>query len=156
MCMACLLMLQSGVYYLPSDLQSCFTGEPSLRQRDTWGVKEWTEYNERQAVKQTAKQFGDDVKAYKKSLSNSEVGTSRLPPAFSTKASRATRAALTPDDTQASQVSEVPTAGISVNATSVKEDSTTVCGHIRIVPGSVPVTATNTSLGSTGPGLKPL
>jgi hypothetical protein len=61
--------------------------------------------------------------------------------------------APTPDDTQ---VSQAPTAGISDNATSFKEDSTTVCGHTRIVPGSVPVTATNTSLGSTRPGLKPL
>jgi hypothetical protein len=142
-------MLQSGVYYLPSDLKSFFTGEPSLRQRDTWGVKEWTEYNERQAVKQTAQQFVEDVKAYKKSLSNSEVGISRLPPAFSTKVSRATRAALTPDATQVSQTSEAPTEGLKDDATSLGGDPTTVCGHTRIVPGSVPVRATNPSLGST-------
>jgi hypothetical protein len=117
---------RGGIWYLPGEITRCLKGDPD----EELGPRQLDKLREGKSAKSPASKTDKPL-------------TSRLPPSLWTKVNR--------DATQVSQVSEVPTKGARDYAASVKEDSTTVCGHRRIVPGTFPPTFTGPSHGSTGP-----
>jgi len=120
-------------------VKSCCTGGSSVSERKTSDSVDGSFFNRSANIK-AGKRFINDAKVYNKSMSASKGGISRLLASVSTIASRK---AVTPDDTQvsqvfpASQVSEVPTEGTRGNATSVGGDPD--YEHPRSGTGAFPV-----------------
>jgi len=120
---------------IPHDVKSCFTGGSNVSERKTSDPGELDGYDPSKASNiKAGKQFIKDAKAYNKGMPTSKRWISRLSALGSTTASRKT---LTPDATQVSRVSEVPTEGTRGNATSAGGDPD--YEDRRSVPGAIPV-----------------